>query len=107
MGQIVAILDWIRNELVLTLTALAILATTYAGVRYDFAAEAPSGVERARGAARAAAHNFEVTWSQVDARLRNRIGELGDEWVDELVVESPVALRLDHRPVPVLKANRR
>jgi hypothetical protein len=55
MGQIVAILDRIRNALVLTLTALAILAMTYAGVRYVFAAGDPSGVERAKGAARSAA----------------------------------------------------
>ena len=55
MGQIVAILDRIRNALVLTLTALAILAMTYAGVRYVIAAGDPSGVERAKGAARSAA----------------------------------------------------
>ncbi len=55
MGQIVAILDRIRNALVLTLTALAILAMTYAGVRYVMAAGDPSGVERAKGAARSAA----------------------------------------------------
>jgi hypothetical protein len=68
----------------------------------------PAEIEqRAAEVRRAAAHNFGVTRSQVDARLRNRIGELGDEWVDEPVVESPVALRLDHRPVPVLKVNRR
>jgi len=55
MGQIVAILDRIRNALVLTLTGLAILAMTYAGVRYVIAAGDPSGVERAKGAARSAA----------------------------------------------------
>ncbi|MGQ0680251.1 MAG: hypothetical protein ACT4OM_11480 [Actinomycetota bacterium] len=55
MGQIVAILDRIRNALVLTLTALAILAMTYAGDRYVIAAGDPSGVERAKGAARSAA----------------------------------------------------
>lgn len=54
-----------------------------------------------------AAKNFAVTRSEVDSRLRNRIGELGDEWVDESVVASPVALRLDHQPVPVLRGKRR
>lgn len=67
----------------------------------------PEIPQRATEARDAAARNFGVPRSQVDARLRNRIGELGDEWVDEPVVESPVGLRLDHRPVPVLKANRR
>jgi hypothetical protein len=55
MGEIVAILDRLRNALVLALTALSILAMTYAGVRYVIAAGDPSGVERAKGAARSAA----------------------------------------------------
>jgi type IV secretion system pilin len=54
MDDIVAILDRIRNALVLVLTALSIAAMTYAGVRYVIAAGDPSGVERAKGAARSA-----------------------------------------------------
>jgi hypothetical protein len=55
MGEIVGILDRIRNALVMVLTTLAIVAITYAGVRYVIAGGDPSGVERAKGAAKAAA----------------------------------------------------
>ena len=67
----------------------------------------PEIAQRATEVRDAAARNFGVPRSQVDARLRNRIGELGDEWVDEPVDESPVALRLDHRPVPVSRGKQR
>ncbi|MGQ0679834.1 MAG: type IV secretory system conjugative DNA transfer family protein [Actinomycetota bacterium] len=79
------------------------------GPAFTFRTE-PLGPEIDRRAAdvrSAAARNFGVPRFQVDARLRNRIGELGDEWVVEPVAESPVALRLDQRPVPDLQGNRR
>ena len=52
MQSIVRILDGIRNALVLILTALAIAALTYAGVRYVIAGGDPAGIEKAKGAAR-------------------------------------------------------
>jgi hypothetical protein len=54
MQSIVRILDGIRNALVLILTALAIAALTYAGVRYVIAGGDPAGIEKAKGAARSA-----------------------------------------------------
>lgn len=54
MGEVVAILDRIRNALVAVLVALAIVALTYAGVRYVIAGGDPSGVERAKGAMKSA-----------------------------------------------------
>ncbi len=54
LGEIVRILDGVRNFLIAILTALAILAMTYAGIRYVMAAGDPAGVERAKTAARSA-----------------------------------------------------
>jgi len=54
MQRIVGILDGIRNTLVAVLAALAITALTYAGVRYVIAGGDPSGVEKAKGAAKSA-----------------------------------------------------
>jgi len=54
MGEIVRILDGVRNFLIAILTALAIVALTYAGIRYVMAAGDPAGVERAKIAARSA-----------------------------------------------------
>ena len=54
MQRIVAILDGIRNALVAVLAALAIAMLTYAGIRYVIAGGDPSGVERAKGAAKSA-----------------------------------------------------
>ncbi len=54
MERIVGILDGIRNALVAVLAALAIAALTYAGVRYVIAGGDPSGVEKAKGAAKSA-----------------------------------------------------
>lgn len=54
MARIVAILDGIRNALVAVLAALAIAMLTYAGVRYVLAGGDPSGVEKAKGAAKSA-----------------------------------------------------
>lgn len=54
LGEIVRILDGVRNFLIAILTALAIVAMTYAGIRYVIAAGDPAGVERAKTAARSA-----------------------------------------------------
>jgi len=54
-----------------------------------------------------AAKNSAVGRSEIDARLRNRVGELGGQWVDRSVVQSPVSLRLDQQPVPVAPGKRR
>lgn len=54
MVRIVQILDGIRNALVAVLAALAIAMLTYAGVRYVIAGGDPSGVEKAKGAAKSA-----------------------------------------------------
>lgn len=49
----------------------------------------------------AMADSDEVARSEVDGRRRHPIGELGDASLYGSVIESPVALRLDHHPVPV------
>jgi hypothetical protein len=54
LGQVVAILDNVRNALVIVLTALAIAALTYAGIRYVIAGGDPAGVEKAKTAAKSA-----------------------------------------------------
>jgi len=54
MARIVRILDGIRNALVVVLVALAVAMMTYAGVRYVIAGGDPSGVEKAKGAAKSA-----------------------------------------------------
>lgn len=54
MERIVRILDGIRNALVAVLAALSIAALTYAGIRYVIAGGDPSGVEKAKGAAKSA-----------------------------------------------------
>ncbi|MFN2490287.1 MAG: hypothetical protein ABR529_11240 [Actinomycetota bacterium] len=54
LGQVVEILDNVRNALVIVLTALAIGALTYAGIRYVIAGGDPAGVEKAKTAAKSA-----------------------------------------------------
>jgi Type IV secretion system pilin len=54
LGEVVDILEAIRNALVAVLTALAIAALTYAGIRYVIAGGDPSGVEKAKIAAKSA-----------------------------------------------------
>lgn len=54
MARIVQILDGVRNALVAVLVALAVAMLTYAGVRYVIAGGDPSGVEKAKGAAKSA-----------------------------------------------------
>ena len=54
VGEIVRILDRVRNMLMIVLTGLAIVALTYAGVRYLMAVGEPGGVERAKTAAKSA-----------------------------------------------------
>jgi hypothetical protein len=54
LGQVVDILNNVRNALVIVLTALAIAALTYAGIRYVIAGGDPAGVEKAKTAAKSA-----------------------------------------------------
>jgi Type IV secretion system pilin len=54
LGQVVDILENVRNALVIVLTALAIAALTYAGIRYVIAGGDPSGVEKAKTTAKSA-----------------------------------------------------
>ena len=54
LGEVVAILEAVRNALVAVLTALAIAALTYAGIRYLIAAGDPGGIEKAKTAAKSA-----------------------------------------------------
>ena len=51
-GEIIRILDGVRVFLTAILTALSILALTYAGIRYVMAVGDPAGVERAKFAAK-------------------------------------------------------
>lgn len=54
VGEIVRILERVRDMLMIVLTGLAIVALTYAGVRYLTAVGDPGGVERAKTAAKSA-----------------------------------------------------
>ena len=54
LRQVVDILENVRNALVIVLTALAIAALTYAGIRYVIAGGDPAGVEKAKTAAKSA-----------------------------------------------------
>jgi Type IV secretion system pilin len=54
LGRVVDILDNVRNALVIVLTALAIAALTYAGIRYVIAGGDPGSVEKAKTAAKSA-----------------------------------------------------
>jgi len=54
MDRIVQILDGLRNALVAVLVTLSVVALTYAGVRYVIAGGDPTGVEKAKGAAKSA-----------------------------------------------------
>jgi Type IV secretion system pilin len=54
LGQVVEILEAVRNALVAVLTALAIAALTYAGIRYLIAGGDPGGIEKAKTAAKSA-----------------------------------------------------
>lgn len=54
LAEVVAILEAVRNALVAVLTALAIAALTYAGIRYLIAAGDPGGIEKAKTAAKSA-----------------------------------------------------
>ena len=54
LGEVVNILETVRNALVAVLTTLAIAALTYAGIRYVVAGGDPGGVEKAKAAAKSA-----------------------------------------------------
>lgn len=54
VGEIVRLLDRLRDALMLVLVGLAIVALTYAGVRYVIAGGDPGGVEKAKTAAKSA-----------------------------------------------------
>jgi hypothetical protein len=54
LGQVIRILDALRNALIVVLTALAIAALTYAGIRYVIAGGDPAGIEKAKTAAKSA-----------------------------------------------------
>jgi hypothetical protein len=54
LGEVVSILETVRNALVAVLTALAIAALTYAGIRYVVAGGDPGGIEKAKTAAKSA-----------------------------------------------------
>jgi hypothetical protein len=54
LDRVVDILGAVRNALVAVLTALAIAALTYAGIRYVIAGGDPGGVEKAKVAAKSA-----------------------------------------------------
>ena len=54
MDRIVSILDSLRNALVAVLVTLSVVALTYAGLRYVIAGGDATGVEKAKGAAKAA-----------------------------------------------------
>lgn len=54
LGQVVDILEAVRNALIAVLSALAIAALTYAGIRYVIAGGDPTGVEKAKIAAKSA-----------------------------------------------------
>lgn len=54
LGEVIRILDAVRNALVVVLTALAIAALTYAGIRYVIAGGDPGGIEKAKTAAKSA-----------------------------------------------------
>lgn len=58
MAQVIRILDAIRNLLVGILTALAMVALTYAGVRYVLSSADPSGIEKAKMAVKSAVIGF-------------------------------------------------
>lgn len=52
--EVLRILDGVRNALMIVLGTLAIVALTYAGVRYVIANGDPAGVEKAKGAVKSA-----------------------------------------------------
>lgn len=54
LSRVVDILEAVRNALVAVLTALAMAALTYAGIRYVIAGGDPGGVEKAKTAAKSA-----------------------------------------------------
>ena len=54
LGEVVGLLEAVRNALVAVLTALAIAALTYAGIRYLIAGGDPGGIEKAKTAAKSA-----------------------------------------------------
>jgi hypothetical protein len=54
LAQVLRILDGVRNALMAVLGTLAIVALTYAGVRYVIANGDPGGVEKAKGAVKSA-----------------------------------------------------
>ena len=58
MQQIIRILDGVRNLLIGVLAALAMVALTYAGVRYVISTGDPGGVEKAKSAVKAAVVGF-------------------------------------------------
>jgi type IV secretion system pilin len=54
MAPILSIINSIKNALIAVLSALAIAALTYAGIRYALAGRDPAEVEKAKGAVKAA-----------------------------------------------------
>lgn len=54
LGEVVGLLETVRNALIAVLTALAIAALTYAGIRYLIAGGDPGGIEKAKTAAKSA-----------------------------------------------------
>jgi hypothetical protein len=58
MQQIIRILEGLRSLLVGVLATLAVVALTYAGVRYVIAGGDPAGVEKAKGAVKSAVVGF-------------------------------------------------
>jgi hypothetical protein len=54
MDSIVRILEGLRNALMAVLITMSMVALTYAGVRYVMSVGDPIGVERAKGAVKAA-----------------------------------------------------
>lgn len=54
LSEVVGLLEAVRNALIAVLTALAITALTYAGIRYLIAGGDPGGIEKAKTAAKSA-----------------------------------------------------
>lgn len=54
LEEVVGLLEAVRNALIAVLTALAIAALTYAGIRYLIAGGDPGGIEKAKTAAKSA-----------------------------------------------------
>jgi hypothetical protein len=60
VGDIVRILDGVRNLMVGLLIGLAVAALTYAGVRYVISGGDPMSIEKAKSAAKSAIVGFAI-----------------------------------------------